>query len=233
MNELEELRKLYMEELRSEVVYNGVKRTRVRHPGKWEALPTQIALTESAGKPIELPLLDNDRNIWVWSDLHFFHKNIIEFSNRPFTTTAEMNEHLVANFNEYVGPNDVSIWVGDIGFKGTGFINELLDKCNGYKILVVGNHDFDGKHLRKLKFDETHLIYKIDLPEGGLVFTHYPMNNIKLPWFNVHGHLHAYPNPYTGNPLHYNICCELHDYKPVNLKDIIRIANARLISEGV
>lgn len=232
MNDLEKLRKLYLDDLSAEINYSGTNQSRVQHPGKWATLQTQIRLNESITEPLNI-LADPTRRIWLWSDTHFFHKNIISFSDRPYLTVDEMNEQLVANFNDYVGPNDISIWVGDVGFSGTGFINELLDQCNGYKILVIGNHDFDGKKLRKLKFDETHLLYTINTPEVSLVLTHYPMWHIGKPWFNVHGHLHAYPNPYTNNPLHYNICCELHNYRPIELTDVIKIAKTRLIATEI
>jgi len=230
MNNIETLRKLYIDDLSAIIDYGGQDRPRVRHPGKWANLQSQIQLNEGCS-PIKLP--HDGKKVWVWSDPHFSHKNIIEFSNRPYIGTSDMNKHLIENFNDCVGPDDISIWVGDVGFKGTSFINELLDQCNGYKILVIGNHDFNGKKLRNLKFDETHLLYTFSNSDVDLVFTHYPMRNIALPWVNIHGHLHAYPNPHTGNILHYNVCCELHNYRPVELSELIKIAKMRLIASEI
>lgn len=229
MTEIDELRQLYLTDLAAKTIYEGVERSRVKYPGNWARLPNIVRLCDGITEPI-VPFANPEQKIWVWSDTHFFHTNIIEFSNRPYVNVQQMNEHLVANFNEYVGENDISIWVGDVGFKGDGFINELLDQCNGYKILVVGNHDFDSGKVRNLKFDEIHLLYTISTPEVDLVFTHYPMRNIKLPWFNLHGHLHAYPVSTTGHILHHNINCELHEYRPVELTELIKLARMRLIS---
>lgn len=229
MTEIDELRQLYLTDLAAKTIYEGVERSRVKYPGNWARLPNIVRLGDGITEPI-VPFANPEQKIWVWSDTHFFHTNIIEFSNRPYVNVQQMNEHLVANFNEYVGENDISIWVGDVGFKGDGFINELLDQCNGYKILVVGNHDFDGGEVRNLKFDEIHLLYTISTPEVDLVFTHYPMRNIELPWFNLHGHLHAYPVSTTGHILHHNINCELHEYRPVELTELIKLARMRLIS---
>lgn len=35
--------------------------------------------------------------VWVTSDTHFSHKNIIEYCNRPFKDIYHMNETLVKN----------------------------------------------------------------------------------------------------------------------------------------
>jgi len=229
MSEINELRKLYLDDLAAKTIYEGVERSRVRYPENWARLPNVVRLGKGVTEPI-VPFANPEQKIWIWSDTHFFHNNIIDFSNRPYENVQQMNEHLVANFNDYVGENDISIWVGDIGFKGDGFINELLDQCNGYKILVVGNHDFDHGKIRNLKFDEIHLLYTISTPEVDLVFTHYPLRNIKLPWFNLHGHLHAYPVSTTGHILHHNINCEMQEYRPVELTELIKLARMRLIS---
>lgn len=225
MLNLEDLRKLYLDDLSSPINYHSGERSRVRHPGKWSKLDSIVYLNENVTNPISLN--SNDRKVWIWSDTHFFHKNIIEFSKRPYVDIPEMNEHLISNFNQCVDPNDVSIWVGDVGFKGTTFINELLDRCNGYKILVVGNHDFNKKNVRKLNFDETHLLYTIQTSQLNLVITHYPLRDVPHQWFNIHGHLHAYPNPYTGNPQHFNVCCELQDYRPIELSQLFKVFNFR------
>ena len=218
MTEIEYLRELYIEDLSAPVKYG--KGTRVANPGKWKRLDPVVRLNES-----QLSIFDDkNRKVWVWSDLHFHHKNIIGFSERPYDDLEQMHEHLLLNHNDYVDKDDIVIWVGDVGFGGTGVINEMLSEYNGYKILVVGNHDFNGKKLRKLDFDETHLIYKVDYPYVSLVFTHYPMYNVPEPWVNVHGHLHLFPDPISSHPRHINVNCEIQGYKPRLLDDVARQA---------
>ena len=151
-NELKFLRDLYLEDLRKEVVYQGQRRSRVYHPAMWESVET--TLREGVEESLQLPPTDVTRNVWLWSDLHFGHKNIIDFSNRPYPNLDLMHECLELNFRDYVGPNDVSIWVGDIAFMPDSMTNEILDRCPGYKILIVGNHDFNKKKVRKLNFDD-------------------------------------------------------------------------------
>ena len=37
--------------------------------------------------------------IWMISDCHFFHGNIIKYCNRPYSSISEMNEQLIINWN--------------------------------------------------------------------------------------------------------------------------------------
>ena len=47
------------------------------------------------------------------SDTHFDHDNIIAFDNRPFLSTEEMNETLIANWNNVVTQSDCVYILGD------------------------------------------------------------------------------------------------------------------------
>jgi len=232
ISEIELLRGMYLDDLSKTVNFTGTERPRVAYPPKWTRNPPLIKLGEGVTEPKEMTP-ENIARTFVWSDQHFSHKNIIAFSERPYVSVSEMNETLIANYNDYVGADDICLWVGDVGFGSTTHLNEILDRCNGYKILIIGNHDFNRKKLRTLNFDETHLLYQVDVPDASLVFTHYPMDNITVPWFNAHGHLHAFPKLDTGNMLHYNVNCEAHGYRPVELSNIIKIAKMRLIAAGM
>ena len=233
MKDIEQFRKLYLADLGKIVNYGGNDRPRVRHVGNWERLPSKIYLDKKHDDYLDPETLYEDRTVWIWSDTHFFHKNIIHFSERPYTDVNEMNEQMLLNYNEYVQPDDVCIWVGDVGFGNDTKINSIVDQCNGYKILVVGNHDFNKRKIRHLNFDEVHLIYNLPTPEGELLLTHYPMDNIKSPMFNLHGHLHVFPNHDTGHPLHMNINCELMGYRPTLMEDVCRGVKMRKISAEI
>ena len=47
----------------------------------------------------------NPDKVFFTSDLHIGHKNIIEYSHRPFSNIEEMNETLIDNWNKTV-PED-------------------------------------------------------------------------------------------------------------------------------
>lgn len=82
-------------------------------------------------------------NLFFTSDLHFGHKNIIKFCNRPFSSVEEMNDGLVARWNDVVKPND-TVWVlGDFAFTNIDHIKEILERLNGNIHMVLGNHDHE------------------------------------------------------------------------------------------
>lgn len=216
MNEIETLRKVYLNYLGELVPKHGGKmRPRTRYITKWEnfvSSPTSRLLIEGF----------DPRKVWVWSDLHFGHTNIIHYSDRPFINVHQMNEHLVENYNDYVEDDDICIWVGDVAFLQDEIANSYVDRCKGYKILVVGNHDLDSKRKRwkQLNFDEMHLLYLLKVDEFDLLFTHYPIEKgLPKPYINIHGHVHIGKYSFVS-PQHYNVCCEFHDYRPLRLDEI-------------
>lgn len=80
-------------------------------------------------------------NIWFTSDTHFFHKNIIRYTNRPFSSVEEMNEGIIEEWNSHVGMNDTVYHLGDVAFCGVTKVDEILSRLKGVKHLVFGNHD--------------------------------------------------------------------------------------------
>lgn len=220
--EYDKICKLYIDDLNRLIDYGQGPRRRFFKANVFENVINETDLSQCR----ELDLTAD--NVWLWSDLHFFHKNILHMSNRPFNSIGEMNDKLVANFNTLVGPNDVSIWGGDISFHGPQVTNQLLDQCNGYKILVVGNHDVKKQRIQDWSFDEIHGLYMLDFPDLSLILTHYPMMNMpeNEPYINIHGHLHI--GREVDSVRHINMNCEFHDYYPVNLLDFYHTAKCRV-----
>ena len=223
-----QLRQIYLQSLARPVSYDGglTSRPRVRKHGQWAAIPPYGRNGWGAVKGVFANYKDvldvstaSPRNVWVWSDLHFGHKNIIRFSDRPFPDIPTMDEMLIKNFNDLVQPDDISIWVGDIAFYPDDKANSILHRCNGYKIQVVGNHDFNKQKLKNLHFDEVHIVYNLRINDRVVAFTHYPMDNLPKGWYNVHGHVHV-GKADLSSPRHINVNCEFTEYKPITLDSI-------------
>ena len=228
--ELQSLRELYLEDLAKLITIHDRldgsfirSRPRARHPEKYAKIQPS-----AVNEFLDLSDYDPER-LWLWSDIHFGHNNIIGFSDRPFVGINHMTQCLIEYYNDYVQPDDVCIWVGDVSFHSSMETNNILRMCNGYKILVVGNHDFDKKKVKQMDFDEQHLIYQLNNEDQSFVLTHYPMENLPWPHFNVHGHIHI------GGQLDwekygeqmYNVNLEFHGYKPINFAQIIEQCSKR------
>jgi calcineurin-like phosphoesterase family protein len=118
------------------------------------------------------------------SDTHFFHKKIREFCpNRPGTDTSTMNEEMVRIWNETVGPDDTVFHLGDFSFGKSEETKAILNRLNGTKVLVMGNHDRRSEYwYRRNGF---YVVYRcstlIKWPAGyKVMLSHYPF---KLGWW--------------------------------------------------
>ena len=74
------------------------------------------------------------------SDLHFGHKNILTFDNRPFFTLSEMEHTIISNWNNRVEKNDEVYILGDM-FWYNDEAPRILSELKGRKHLILGNHD--------------------------------------------------------------------------------------------
>ena len=95
----------------------------------------------------------NEDKVWVISDPHFYHYNIIRYCHRPFTTVHEMNETIIKNWNDKVGEDEFIFMLGDFicgGFpyeETKKYYSSIYDRLNGNKFFLRGNHD---KKLNKI-----------------------------------------------------------------------------------
>jgi len=162
------------------------------------------------------------REIWVVSDTHFGHENIIRFCNRPFTNAEEMDEVLVENWNKVVKDEDIVYHLGDVYFAQG---HKHLSKLKGRKRLILGNHD-EGKDKRLTDIFQKILMWRM-FPEFGLLLSHVPLHESSLrrgekgdsKLLNVHGHIHQNSSPSSD---HKNVSVEQIDSTPVNI-DSLRI----------
>lgn len=162
--------------------------------------------------------------VWMSSDHHFFHKNIIRFAGRPHASVDEMNQDMVDKHNAVVRPEDISILGGDIGFGPVDATNEILNEMNGYKILIIGNHDWEHKKatVKKYAVNEMYMSYFIKWTQYDILITHAPfiatdmLLNERLR--NIYGHIHEKT---IDHPRYINMCVEHSEYRPRLLLDML------------
>lgn len=83
------------------------------------------------------------------SDVHFGHRNIIGFCKRPYKDVEAMDAAIIEQWNSQVKPEDEVYFLGDFGvIKSKALETELVNKLNGTKHLIIGNHDsgFNSGH---------------------------------------------------------------------------------------
>lgn len=160
---------------------------------------------------------------YVYSDPHFFHKNIIHLVKRPFETVEEMNSHLIAEYKKIVTSEDKVYFLGDIGMGKIEDIKSIVEELPGYKILIMGNHDRQTGKTRdfwlEAGFQEVSknpiMIHKL------FILSHEPLEMSKdMPYFNIHGHIHA-NLPISSK--HYNVSVENTGYKPVDVSKLTQL----------
>jgi len=131
-------------------------------------------------------------SIWITSDSHVGHHNILRFCNRPFSNVKEMDEFLLDNWNSNVKPNDTVYHLGDVAMNYKKR-KEFIPLLNGKKILIKGNHD------HKVSLDEgwyeihDHRL-NVSLSGKHVVMDHYPLESWDRSFhgsIHLHGHVHA------------------------------------------
>lgn len=126
------------------------------------------------------------------SDLHFNHQNVIRFDNRPFAYTELMNEVIVNNWNERVTENDTVYVLGDAFWKNEESSLNIIQRLNGHKRLIKGNHDRVNGRLRY--HWESISDYEEIIDDNRLVIlSHYPILFYKNQHYGaimLYGHVH-------------------------------------------
>lgn len=87
------------------------------------------------------------------SDAHYFHKNVIKYSNRPFVSVEDMNQQMIERWNKQVKPDDTVYHLGDFAFAKIEQIEFILSQLNGTKHFINGNHDKEIKKNRSRLID--------------------------------------------------------------------------------
>ena len=86
-----------------------------------------------------------NQKVFIISDTHFSHKNILKYESRPFDDVDHMDSEMIRRWNSVVSPNDLVFHLGDVIIAGAKRAEYILPQLNGRKILIEGNHDAFSK----------------------------------------------------------------------------------------
>ena len=189
-------------------------------------------------------------NIWIVSDTHFGHDNIIKFPKRDgtryrpeFDSIAHMDEELIENWNSVVKVTDKVYHLGDVAFSARVF-EKVLPRLVGKKRLIWGNHDKLDLALYARYFQKCRMWQRLEASDKlQLLLTHVPIHPSSLQrngmmGINVHGHNHYDMVPLSTDapggmphPHYFNVCVEHTNYTPVNVEDLF--SRARRVLKDV
>lgn len=168
--------------------------------------------------------------IWFTADTHFGHKNIIKYSNRPFSSVEEMDETLINNINIRVGENDTLYHLGDFSFSRDIKYYRNKIKCKNL-ILILGNHDRLNYEDKKL-FSRIYNLYELRLPNKQCItLCHYAMkvwNKSHHGAWHLYGHNHGSLNDSLfPSSMSFDVGVDCHKYRPISLDDVNKIMSEK------
>lgn len=162
---------------------------------------------------------------WFTSDWHFFHPVIIKYCSRPFKDERSMRECIIKRHNEVVGKKDNVYVLGDVamlGRHGLAKLKPVLERMNGAKHLILGNHD-EGKPFtyERVGFQTVHTALQYN---EDVFLRHDPAACNVMPdklW--LVGHVHNLFH-HTVSPIKcFNVGVDVNNFYPVTLDQVKHI----------
>jgi len=165
--------------------------------------------------------------------LHLGHESIAK--HRGFNDSYCHDEHLIEQWNKTVHKRDLTYILGDVTMEKDTFYYQL-DRLNGRKIVVLGNHDLP-KHIKELlKYVES-VAGMVDYK--GFCLTHAPIHPSEIGFYrgNIHAHIHENKlwevktsNSYLDegyeitNTLHkyHNVDAKMIEFKPKTIQELTK-----------
>lgn len=174
--------------------------------------------------------------LFFTSDTHFFHKNIITYTERPFNNIKEMNDKIVENWNKVVPKDAIVFHLGDVSLTANpGELNDLLNKLNGIKYLIIGNHEKDALGKEYIRnhwagiYDVAEIFVKdeeITYKEQHIVMCHYPMivwNASHRGSWQLFGHVHgglSNKGVINHKPTQLDVGVDTHNFTPWSYQEV-------------
>lgn len=173
--------------------------------------------------------------LWFTADTHFNHPNIIDYCDRPFKDSQDMDKKLMHNWNERVKPDDTIIVVGDFRFNGNDensrwsevyTLDYLKEHLNGTIILIRGNHDSNNQVKTKIKS------LTIELGGYDMFMIHNPEDYNRYCNVNIVGHVHGlWKSKVVDNGVLVNVGVDVWNYRPVSMRELINVID-KTIKKG-
>lgn len=167
-------------------------------------------------------------NVRFIADLHLSHQNMA--IKRGFRNFNEHDEYIIKQWNSVVNKKDITYILGDVTMeKATNY--HLLDRLNGIKNVVLGNHDMRNhvpKLLEHVNSVAGMIKYKSKKHRLSMFLTHCPIHPMELQHrvnLNIHGHIHEANVLLSNSKIdkrYICVSCEHVDYTPKTLDELLK-----------
>ena len=172
----------------------------------------------------------NRLNLYI-SDLHFGHKNVIDFDHRPFSDVHEMDHVLIKLWNSRVSADDNVYIIGDFCFRNEYAPEWYLRQLKGHKHLIIGNHD--NKTLKNEKamayFESVDKMMHVSDQGKEICLCHFPIaewNGYYKGHWHIYGHIHGRMDEtyyfMRGKEKALNAAACINNYTPASVNELIR-----------
>lgn len=173
--------------------------------------------------------------LFFTADTHFWHKNIMKFTDRPWDTVEEMNEGIIQRWNETVPEDGVVYHLGDVAFCGITKTKAILERLNGTIHLIKGNHD-SSKASFKECFESVRPAFELYVEDEGerqeITLSHFPYlvwNQVQRGAWMLHGHSHGTLVDLGGKIL--DVGMDVQDCRPISYEEVkIKMSNRPYVS---
>lgn len=174
------------------------------------------------------------------ADEHYGHEKILspEYCDRrarmAVLNVDEMNEVLIANHNERVTQQDVTVHAGDFCWYKKLDVHKLVKRLNGTHIFIRGSHDAWLPSSAKYMWRKMIAIPHPMLADDGLwafrqfiVVCHYAMRRWERSHYGswqLYGHSHGRLEPIG---LQHDVGVDNNNFYPVSLIELVEIMKHR------
>lgn len=175
--------------------------------------------------------------IFLTSDTHFGHSNIIKFCDRPFNNVEEMDYKLIEAWNKKVPQDGLVFHLGDFAWGGYEFWKKIREQLNGDIILIKGNHD--QKNMSSTAEQELfqYVTWQmlIEIEGRKVLLNHFPFlcyagvyREPKKLVYSLYGHCHSGPGKKGEDiprlvhtyPTQYDVGVDNNNYEPISWYEV-------------
>lgn len=162
------------------------------------------------------------------ADSHFGHANIILYCDRPFQSAEEMDETMIANWNEVVKHDDIVYHLGDFTLGDKLTARRYFKRLQGQIRILCNPWHHDKRWLggeyygisSGVEYMKSIVILEYNPP---IVLCHYPFANWDKAHhgsWHLHGHSHG---KHLAIGRVHDVGVDRNNFYPVSLEEITKI----------